>query len=320
MRAPYRENNRTAPAAQQLNTHTVPAAQQLNVHSIQPQQPSNKMDIQLQQPSNSMYIQPQQPSNSIHIQPQQPSNSMYIAYSPSSPATQYTYSPAAQQLNVHTAPAAQQLNVHSIQPQQPSNKMDTAPAAQQLNVHTAATVTDLPNQPPALDYHPTNFINVCNVGGLTIQCDKCDASKFKKETKAFYGGNGKYKLDILPTLPPVFNALYCGNPLHFNLCKYNCAFQITSFCCKEINLSRWNPNFRIQGQVCYHIGSLAPNDDQNAAFLQIYFLDESDQIGSRIAITDNLRPEILLDLQQSLHVHNIYVNCKRVKIRIRVCT
>ena len=26
-----------------------------------------------------------------------------------------------------------------------------------------------------------------------------------------------------------------------------------------------------------------------------------------MAITDNLRPEILLDLQQSLHVHNIYV-------------
>ena len=92
-----------------------------------------------------------------------------------------------------------------------------------------------------------------------------------------------------------------------NLRKYNCAFQITSSGCKEINLSGWNPNFRIQGQVCYLIGPLASNDDQNAAFLQIYFIDESDQIGSKMAITDNLRPEILLDLQQSLHVHNIYV-------------
>ena len=82
---------------------------------------------------------------------------------------------------------------------------------------------------------------------------------------------------------------------------------MTSFGCKEINLSGWNPNFRIQGQVCHLIGSLAPNDDQNAAFLQIYFLDKSDQIGSRVEITDNLRSEILLDLQQSLHVHNIYV-------------
>ena len=89
--------------------------------------------------------------------------------------------------------------------------------------------------------------------------------------------------------------------------KYNCGFQITSFGCEEINLSGSNPNFLIQGQVCYLIGSLAPNDDQNAAFLQIYFLDESDQIGSRMAIKDNLRPEILLDLQQSLHVHNIYI-------------
>ena len=104
--------------------------------------------------------------------------------------------PAAQQLNVHTAPAAQQLNVH------------TAPAAQQQNGHTAATVTGLPNQPPALNYHPTNFINVCNVGGLTIQCDKCNAPKFKKETNKFSCGNGKYKLDIRPPLPQKFDALF----------------------------------------------------------------------------------------------------------------
>ena len=52
---------------------------------------------------------------------------------------------------------------------------------------------------------------------------------------------------------------------------------------------------------------MAPNDDQNAAFLRIYLLDKSDQMGSRNAITDNLRAEILLDLQKSLHAHNIYV-------------
>ena len=48
MRARYRENNCTAPAAKELNVHTAPVAQQVNVHSLQPQQPSNKMDIQLQ--------------------------------------------------------------------------------------------------------------------------------------------------------------------------------------------------------------------------------------------------------------------------------
>ena len=95
-----------------------------------------------------------------------------------------------------TSPAAQQLNVN------------TTPAAQEQNGHTAATVTGLPNQPPALNYHPTNFINVYNVGGLTIQCDKCNASKFKKETKTFSYGNGKYKLDIRPPLPQEFDALF----------------------------------------------------------------------------------------------------------------
>ena len=173
----------------------------------------------------------------------------------------------------------------TVQPQQPSKK----------NGLTAATATDLPNQLPALNYHPTNFINVCYVGGLTIQCDKCNASKFKKETKAFSCGNGKYKLDILPPLSQEFNALYSVNSLHSEhflstLRKYNCAFQITFSGCKEINLSEWNPIFLIQGQDCYLIGSLAADDDQNAAFLQIFFLDESDQIRSRMAITDNLRP------------------------------
>ena len=76
--------------------------------------------------------------------------------------------------------------------------------------------------------------------------------------------------------------------------KYNCAFQMTFFGCEEINLSGWNPNFRIQRQVCYLIGSLAPDEDQNAAFLQTYFLNESDQIGSRVAITDNLGQKLCL--------------------------
>ena len=126
---------------------------------------------------------------------------------------------------------------------------------------------------------------------MTIKCDKCNASTFKKETKAFSCGNGKYKLDILTPLPPEFGALYSENSLHSehflsNLRKYNCAFQITSFGCKEINLSGWVPNFRIQGQVCYLIGSLGPNDDRNAASSQTYFLDESDQIGSRMIILE----------------------------------
>ena len=88
--------------------------------------------------------------------------------------------PAAQQLNVHSAPAAQQVNVH------------TAPATQQQNGHTAATVTGLPNQPPALNYHPTNFINVCNARGLTIQCDNISVmhQNLKRKLKHFLAEMG----------------------------------------------------------------------------------------------------------------------------------
>ena len=114
----------------------------------------------------------------------------------------YRTAPTAQQLNGHTAPAAQQVNVH------------TAPAAQQQNGHTAATVTGLPNQPPALNYHPTNSINVYNAGGLTIQFDKCNASKFKKETKAFCCGKGKFKLETF-CHPYPQNSTLCIMEIHF---------------------------------------------------------------------------------------------------------
>ena len=40
-----------------------------------------------------------------------------------------------------------------------------------------------------------------------------------------------------------------------NIRKYNCAFQPTTFGCKEVTLHGWNPQFRIQGRVCHLIGS-----------------------------------------------------------------
>ena len=86
-----------------------------------------------------------------------------------------------------------------------------------------------------------------------------------------------------------------------------------SFGCKEINLSGWNPNFRIQGQVCHLIGSLALNDDQNAAFLQIYFLDESDQNALEWQL------QIILDQKFCFIYSNLCITqylYKRFKIRI----
>ena len=89
---------------------------------------------------------------------------------------------------------------------------------------------------------------------------------------------------------------------------------MTSFGCKEINLFGWYLHLRLQGQVCHHIGSLAPNGDQNAEFLQIYFIDEIDQIDSRMAITDYLRPRNSACFAATSACAQYF--CKRVKIRI----
>lgn len=170
----------------------------------------------------------------------------------------------------------------------------------------------LGNACPALHYSSVNFNNVCSIGELSHHCSHCNAIKFKNETKGFCCGNGKHKLDELPRLPPEIHDLYYGHSLHSehflsNLRKYNCVFQMTSFGCQEINITGWNPNFRIQGQIYHLIGSLMPNDNQAAAFLQIYFLDASDQIETRMSITDNLKRDIVHELQHTLHTHNSYI-------------
>ena len=62
----------------------------------------------------------------------------------------------------------------------------------------------------------------------------------------------------------------------------------------------WNPQFRIQGQVCHLIGPLEPADEMQARFLQIYFMDVNQQI-QRFSITDGLCNSILLDIQEALN-------------------
>jgi hypothetical protein len=67
---------------------------------------------------------------------------------------------------------------------------------------------------------------------------------------------------------------------HFfdNSRRYNTLFQITSFGANEIAEGKIMPSFKIQGQVHHLIGSLLPEIGNNARFLQIYFMSESDQI------------------------------------------
>ena len=164
------------------------------------------------------------------------------------------------------------------------------------------------NLPPALSYVPANVNEQCNVGGLNVVCQQCNATKFNKEAKAFCCGNGKFKLHKIPDLPEELYDLYHHNVTqseHFlnNIRKYNCAFQMTSFGCSEVHISGWNPNFRIQGQLCHLIGSLAPINNEQPAFLQIYFMDGDAAIDSRMKITENLKRDVIQRLQHCLYAN-----------------
>ena len=130
----------------------------------------------------------------------------------------------------------------------------------------------------ALNYQADNFLNTTYVGTLSEQCQNCGALKFSKETEALCCSKGNIKLDAFPQPQPFLQHLYEGvdsegRHLLTNIRKYNCAFQMTSFGCNEINITGFNPSFRIQGQVYHLIGSITPTTGESPKFSQIYFID-----------------------------------------------
>ena len=102
---------------------------------------------------------------------------------------------------------------------------------------------------------------------------------------------------------------------HFltNIHKYNSAFQMTSFGCNEVSVTGFNPSFRIQGQVYHLIGSIVPLQGESPKFAQIYFIgDEDSEIGTRSAIVDGLKPDIIRGINQLLHNDNQYVEMFKI--------
>ena len=64
-------------------------------------------------------------------------------------------------------------------------------------------------------------------------------------------------------------------------------------------MNGWNPQFRIQGQVCHLIDPLEPADEMQARFLQIYFMERNQQI-QRSFITDGLCNSIFVGHSRTL--------------------
>jgi hypothetical protein len=164
---------------------------------------------------------------------------------------------------------------------------------------------------PSIDY---SAYDVVNIGSLTKLCLNCQALKFSGEPPGLCCKSGKIKLEPMPNpIEPMKTLLIGQTPesKHFldNIKLYNSCFQMTSFGVdKDATLPGWQSTFRVQGQVYHRIGSLLPMPNENAKFLQIYFMDNfHEQAQQRAGLFKGLKEQLILDLQEMLHQQNPYV-------------
>ncbi len=157
--------------------------------------------------------------------------------------------------------------------------------------------------------------DVC-IGGMTQTCPYCAAKKWKGETPGLCCSGGKVKLPELPELPEILQDLLTNDSCdgkHFrsHIFKYNSAFQMTSFGTDNNLTDRgFFTTFRVQGQVYHRIGGLLPLPDQEAKFVQVFFMQDADaQVQQRLAnMNGGLKENIVLDLQEMLHERHQHVH------------
>ncbi|GFW53892.1 uncharacterized protein TNCV_2446831 [Trichonephila clavipes] len=83
---------------------------------------------------------------------------------------------------------------------------------------------------------------------------------------------------------------------------------MTSFGAKEIKEGNYMPTFNLQGQIYHRIGSLMAGAHQKPSFLQIYFMgDNHYEKDICCGIYPGIKPELISQLQKSLHDHNKFV-------------
>lgn len=142
---------------------------------------------------------------------------------------------------------------------------------------------------PGIEYCANQKIAI---GNMDKECNYCHALKFNKETAGMCCSSGKVVLPALNPPPEPLASLMAaatGESKLFlkKIRKFNSCFQMTSFAAKAVSNRNaagryFDSTFRIQGQVYHQIGSLLPMPDQDAKFLQIYFMgDEEEQVDIR---------------------------------------
>ena len=146
------------------------------------------------------------------------------------------------------------------------------------------------------------------------KCEHCSAYLFKHEAKSFCCCGGKVKIP-LPNPPDVFkDLLRNSNNFLVNIRAYNNALSLASLGIdnKEVLNTSFSPSLKFQGTLYHQIGPLKPNDGESRKFAQLYIHDGTmdDEVAMRLkaATNTNLRPDVMMKLQDMLHTHNPYVH------------
>ena len=152
-----------------------------------------------------------------------------------------------------------------------------------------------------------------NIGSMNVECEYCQAIRWKCESPGLCCNGGKVSLTHLHELPDLLEGLLNGEhpqSEHFlnNIRKYNSAFQMTSFGANRIVEGNFMPSFKVQGQVYHLIGSLLPMPTKEHTFLQIYFVgDDEKETQMRCANVSGLNTPLVQKLQKMLHECNTYI-------------
>jgi len=91
-----------------------------------------------------------------------------------------------------------------------------------------------------------------------------------------------------------------------------------SFGATNIVRENYIPTFKVQGQIYHHTGSLLPLSDADHKFLQIYFMENTDnQIHQRCQVNTGKIRKIVAVLQTLFVQHNELIRLFRIALEQR---
>lgn len=163
---------------------------------------------------------------------------------------------------------------------------------------------------PNIDYEGDSTVSL---GTMAFKCQHCNALKWKEEAPSMCCSAGKVQLPPFKPLPePLYSLVMGSHPEHIHFMdrvrKYNSCFNMTSFGAKQIKNDGFNPTFKVQGQVYHLAGSLLPTPQQEAQFLQVYFMgDDARETQLRCGNFPGVKQNLVSELQTMLHDVNNYI-------------